>query len=189
MDIESCYQLGYVLKTHGVQGEVTFVLDVDEPEIYSGLESVFIEINGKLVPFFIDNIQVLKEKAIVRLEDVNSLQKAQNLVGNGLYLPLENLPELEADQFYYHEIVDYQVIDEKLGSLGKITNVYEMPHQDLIAMQYQGKEVLIPITDEIVTGIDNKKKELYVELPDGLLEIYLTDTASDEVDEEEETES
>lgn len=188
MDIESCYQLGYVLKTHGVQGEVTFVLDVDEPEIYKGLESVFIEINGKLVPFFIDNIQIQKNKAIVKLEDINSLQKAQNLVGNELFLPLENLPELEEDQFYYHEIVEYLVVDEKLGNLGKITNVYEMPHQDLIAMQYQEKEVLIPITDEIVTGIDHQKKELYVTLPDGLLEIYLTDTASDEVEEEEETE-
>lgn len=188
MDIESCYQLGYVLKTHGVQGEVTFVLDVDDPSIYTTLESVFIEINGKLVPFFIDKIQVLKDKAIVKLEDINSLQKAQSLVGNGLYLPLGNLPELEEDQFYYHEIVEYLVVDEKLGNLGKITNVYEMPHQDLIAMQYQEKEVLIPITDEIVTGIDHDKKELYVELPDGLLEIYLNDTGSDEVDKEEETE-
>lgn len=185
MDIESCYQLGYVLKTHGVQGELTFVLDVDDPGVYAGLESVFIEINGKLVPFFIDNIQILKEKAIVRLEDISSVQKAQHLVGNALYLPLDNLPELEEDQFYYHQIVDYQVVDEKMGNLGKVSNVYEMPHQDLVAMQYQEKEVLIPITDEIVTGIDHEKKELYVELPEGLLDIYLNDTASDEVNEED----
>ena len=182
MNQEECFQLGYVLKTHGVQGEVTFVLDVDNPEEYTQLDSVFIEINGKLVPFFIDTIQIQNDKAIVRLEDVNSLPKAQNIVGCSLYLPLNNLPRLEENQFYYHEIVDYTIVDEEKGILGLIINVYELPHQDLIAMRYQEKEVLIPITDEIVTGVDHKKKELYVVLPEGLLEIYLNDALDETPD-------
>lgn len=176
MNIDSCFQLGYIAKTHGVQGEVTFVLDVDNPEDYDQLESVFIEMNGKLVPFFITSFQLQREKAIVKLEDVNSFENADKLVGNALYLPLTQLPELDEDQFYYHDIINYQVIDNDKGALGTIANVYALPHQDLIAMNYQNKEVLIPITDDIVTKVDHKKKELYVELPDGLLEIYLTDT-------------
>jgi 16S rRNA processing protein RimM len=182
MNQEECYQLGYVLKTHGVGGEVTFVMDVDNPEEYAQLDSVFIELNGKLVPFFIDTIQIQNDKAIVRLEDVNSLPKAQNIVGCTLYLPLNNLPQLDEDQFYYHEIVNYHIVDEQKGMLGLITNVYELPHQDLIAMNYQEKEVLIPITDNIVTGVDHQKKELYVSLPDGLLEIYLNDAAEENPD-------
>ncbi len=176
MNIDDCFELGFILKTHGVQGELTFVLDVDTPENYKGLESVFVGINGKLVPFFIDKIQILQEKAIVRLEDVNTLEKAENLVGNTLYLPLQHLPELDKDQFYYHDIIDYQVIDEVRGALGIVENVYELPQQDIIAMIYMQKEVLIPITDEIVTGVDREVKELYVNLPDGLLEVYLEDT-------------
>lgn len=175
MDREACFQLGYVLKTHGVQGEVTFVLDVDEPDEYTELDSVFIEMNGKLVPFFIESIQIQKDRAIVRLEDVNSLQKAENVVGSSLYLPLDNLPDLDEDQFYFHEIVGYQVVDEKQGKLGMVENVYELPRQDLIAMRYQNKEVLIPITDDIVTGVNRESQEIYVGLPDGLLEIYLND--------------
>ncbi len=176
MNLDDCFELGFILKTHGVQGELTFVLDVDTPENYKGLESVFVGINGKLVPFFIDKIQILQEKAIARLEDINTLEKAENLVGNTLYLPLQHLPELDEDQFYYHDIIDYQVIDEVRGALGIVENVYELPQQDIIAMIYMQKEVLIPITDEIVTGVDREVKELYVNLPDGLLEVYLEDT-------------
>jgi 16S rRNA processing protein RimM len=184
MNIDNCFQLGYIAKTHGVQGEVTFVLDVDNPEDYDQLESVFIELNGKLVPFFITNFQLQREKAIVKLEDVNSFESADKLVGKTLHLPLTQLPELEEDQFYYHDIIGYLIIDKEKGALGTIANVYELPHQDLIAMTYQNKEVLIPITDEIVTKVIHKKQELYVELPDGLLEIYLTETEEKPDDEE-----
>ena len=175
MNIDNCFQLGYITKTHGVQGEVTFVLDVDNPEEFDQLESVFIEINGKLVPFFITHFQLQREKAIVKLEDVNSFDSADKLVGHALYLPLTELPHLEEDQFYYHDIIGYQVVDVAKGPLGTIATIYELPHQDLIAMMYQNKEVLIPITDDIVTKVDHKKKELEVDLPDGLLEIYLSD--------------
>ncbi len=158
MNIDNCFQLGYISKTHGVQGEVTFVLDVDDPQDYSKIESVFIEINNKLVPFFITHIQLQRDKAIVKLEDVNTFENADKLVGSALYLPLTQLPELDEDQFYYHDIVNYQVIDNSRGALGIIAAVYELPHQDLIAMTYQNKEVLIPITDEIVTKVSHKKK-------------------------------
>jgi 16S rRNA processing protein RimM len=177
MNIDNCFQLGYIAKTHGVQGELTFVLDVDNPEDYDQLTSVFIEINGKLVPFFITHFLLQREKAIVRLEDVNTLDSADKLVGNALYLPLSQLPQLEEDQFYYHDIIGYQVVDAAKGVLGTVANVYELPHQDLIAMTYQDKEVLIPVTDDIVTKVDHKTKQLQVTLPDGLLEIYLTDEA------------
>jgi 16S rRNA processing protein RimM len=184
MNIENCFQLGYISKTHGVQGEVTFVLDVDNPEEYDNLESVFLEINNKLVPFFVTHFQLQREKAIVKLEDVNNFENADKLVGCALYLPLTQLPELEEDQFYYHDIISYQIIDENKGALGTIANVYELPHQDLIAMTYQNKEVLIPITDEFITKVDHQKKELHVDLPEGLLEIYLTDTEEKPDDEE-----
>jgi 16S rRNA processing protein RimM len=136
---------------------------------------VFIEINSKLVPFFVSNFQLLKDRAIVKLEDVNSFDGADKLVGCALYLPLTELPELDEDQFYYHDIISYLIVDEHKGALGTIENIYELPHQDLIAMNYQNKEVLIPITDDFITKVDHQKKELHVVLPDGLLEIYLTD--------------
>lgn len=187
MNIDACYELGYIMRTHGIEGEVVFLLDVDEPELYEELDSVFIEINQALVPYFIDDIRIQKDKAIVQLEDVTCIESAEKLVGCALYLPLDNLPALEEDQFYYHQIVDYQVVDRQKGRLGVVTNVYELPQQDIIAMNYQEKEVLIPINDVMLTGVDHKRKEVYVDLPDGLLEIYLDDDKNRDGKEEEES--
>ena len=88
MDIESCYQLGYILKTHGIHGELLIYLDTDNPEEYKLLESVFVEIKQKLVPFFIEQIKVNDNKAIIRFQEIDNLEAAEKLKGLTLYLPL-----------------------------------------------------------------------------------------------------
>lgn len=185
MKVEDCFEFGYVAKIHGYKGEVVLALDVDDPEAYEYLESLFILIKGNLVPYFVETLRLQGDKAVVKLEDVASQEAAQALVGNALFLPLSNLPALEEDQFYYHDIVGYRVIDAALGALGEVTNVYELPQQALIAMNYQEKEVLIPISDAIVRKANHDRKELEVTLPEGLLDIYLNEAAGSPDDGEE----
>ena len=69
----------------------------------------------------------------------------------------------------------FRVIDGNEGPLGTVTSVMAMPTQDLIAMQYRGQEMLIPINSAIVKTVDREAKTLNVDLPEGLLEVYLTD--------------
>jgi 16S rRNA processing protein RimM len=179
MTKEDCYLLGKITKTHGLKGELAIWLDVDYPEEYEELDSVLLEIKGELVPHFIEEIQIRPNKSIIKFEDIDTIETASKLVNCDIYLPEDNLPELEDDdQFYYHEIIDYVVVDEVKGKLGKVLAVYTSDRQDLIAMQYEGKEVLIPIDDNIVKTVDRDKKELYTNLPEGLLEIYLEDNTS-----------
>ncbi len=176
MNFESCYQLGYVLKTHGLKGELVLVIDADNPQEYSKLESVFVEINKKLIPFFMERFQLNGTKAITKFEEVDSIEEAKGFKGAKLYLPLDFLPELE-DGYYFHELIGFKVVDSNEGALGEITGVFDSGSQDLIAMQYQEKEVLIPLTDEVVTKVDKKAKTLFTTLPTGLLDIYLSDDA------------
>lgn len=100
-------------------------------------------------------------------------ESANNLKSCRLFLPLHLLPRLGKDQFYYHDIIGFAVVDIELGKLGTVTAVYSKSGQDLIAMTYQHKEVLIPVTDNIVKSSDSELRELNVALPNGLLEIYL----------------
>ena len=174
MNFESCYQLGYVLKTHGLKGELVIVIDADNPQEYSEMESVFVEVNKKLVPFFIERIQLSGEKAIIRLEEIDSIEEAKKFKGSRIFLPLDVLPDLD-EGYYFHELIGFQVIDSKEGKLGTISGVFDAGSQDLIAMHYQEKEVLIPLTDEVVTKVDKKSKTIYSTLPDGLLDIYLSE--------------
>lgn len=174
MNPESCFELGYIIKAHGIEGDVQAMLDVDIPEEYIELESVFVEINQKLVPFFIEDLKLFKgKKALIKFEDVDSLEEAEELIRKKLFLPLKFLPKLRDDQFYYHEIIGYRVADKKEGDLGTIREVVEAPGQDLVVMDYRDKEVLIPVTDEVVLKVDHEAKVLLVDLPEGLLDVYL----------------
>ncbi|MPR31992.1 ribosome maturation factor RimM [Salmonirosea aquatica] len=176
-----CYLLGYIVKTHGTKGQLVFHLDVDYPEDYEEMESVFIETKGELIPYFVELFNLQKQsRVIVQFEGVDTMEKAQALVGTSLFLPLDALDELEEGQFYYHEIQGYEILDQKLGSLGTVREVYSVATQNLIAFDYQGAEVLIPITDGIVLEADRTNRQLHVELPDGLLEVYTESNASNE---------
>ncbi len=173
MDIESCYQLGYVVKKHGLKGDVSILLDVDYPEDYTALESVFLERNQKLIPFFIESIQVNGNRAIVKFEDVDHIDQSEELKGAGLYLPLDQLPSLEEGQFYFHEVIGYTAVDINVGILGEIENIYNFPNQDLIAIRHKGKEVLVPVSDALIIGVNHQQQEMSVDLPDGLIDVYL----------------
>ena len=175
MRIDDCYQLGYVIKTHGLHGELSILLDVDVPEAYQDLESVLVATSGSetLVPFFVEHLAIRQNKALVKFEDIDTIEQAEALLKARLYLPLENLPPLEDDQFYYHEIIGFTVQDTQQGPLGTVQDVYESTGQEMIVMQYQEKEVFIPINDDIVPRVDKIQSIVHVNLPEGLLEVYL----------------
>lgn len=174
MNIDACYQLGYVIKKHGVKGEVSVLLDVDFPEEYSELESVFVEINQKLVPFFIEAIQIRDDKAVIKFEDIDDGPAADELKAKRVFLPLSTLPELDPGKFYYHQVVGYTVKDQKLGEVGIITGIFTSNMQDLITVDHDGTEILIPINDDIVHDADHENKILNVDLPEGLMDVYLS---------------
>ena len=174
MNKDNCFQLGHIAKVHGLHGEVLLVLDVDYPEDYEDLEHVFVEKGNRLVPFMLEHmVPQPNNKFLAKFEEFDQVEQVKPLVGAALYLPVSLLPELKEDQFYYHELVGYKVIDEMLGQLGEVKVIYDLETQDLIGMDYQGKEVLIPIQDGILQGVNKAEKKVFCRLPDGLLDIYL----------------
>jgi 16S rRNA processing protein RimM len=173
MQLEDYYEIGFIIKPHGLKGAVSFQLDVDDPSKYTEMESVIVKTGEHLVPFLISSLQINGNKGIMHLEDIYSSEAAETLKSCSLFLPIENLPKLDKDQFYYHEVIGYMVVDDKIGALGTIQNIFTAGRQDLISMMYHNKEVMIPIADDIVIKADHNKKEVYVKLPDGLLDIYL----------------
>ncbi|WP_025763941.1 ribosome maturation factor RimM [Dyadobacter tibetensis] len=183
MTQDNCFLLGYIVRTHGMSGNVVFFMDVDDAYDYDDLETVFVELKGELVPYFIDDLNIQKQNnAIVSLEEVDTIEKAQALVGASLYLPLDELEELEEGKFYYHEIKGYQVLDKELGMLGIVREVYSLNGQDLISMDYKGAEVLIPTAHDIVLKADKEQNTLFVNLPEGLLDVYLNDESENIAD-------
>ncbi len=170
MRLTDCYQLGEVIKTHGLRGEISVRLDVDFPEDYQNMESVFLNQEGRLIPFFVDTIQINGSKALVKLEDCDSQDRAKELLGTSLYLPVSRLPKLPERQFYYHDLVGCTVFEAE-KEIGNVVEIYDLPQNELMTVNAKGREVLIPIKDEILIQVDLDTQKIIVDLPDGLLNL------------------
>lgn len=171
---EDCYRLGSVAKLHSFKGEVSIYLDVDDPLEYKELESVFVEFDDKLIPFFIEKIQVRPNGyAVVKFEDIDNERQAKKLVKGGLYLPLDTLPELDGNEFYFHEIEGFEVFDENNTLVGNVLRVLDLSNNPLIAIDHKGTEVLLPKQDHFILKIDRENQAIHVRIPEGLIEMYL----------------
>ncbi|WP_027421315.1 ribosome maturation factor RimM [Crocinitomix catalasitica] len=178
---DDCFRLGNIVKLHSFKGEVTIFLDVDEPEEFRKLESVFVDFDDKLIPFFIEKITLRNNGfAVVKFEDNDNERQVKKLVKCGLYLPLESLPELDGDEFYYHEIEGYKAIDKNLGEIGIVSGILDYASNPLIQLEYQSREILIPKQDQFIERLDKESKTIYLNLPEGLLDIYFNDHTNDE---------
>ncbi|MES2428411.1 MAG: ribosome maturation factor RimM [Bacteroidota bacterium] len=173
MKIEDCFRIGSVLKTKGLKGEMQLYVDFDNLENID-FNALFIEIGGKLAPFFVESVKYnQKNSAYLYLEDVDTIEKAAPLVKKDIYLPNKLKPKKKKAEFTLRDLIDFTAVDENEGELGKITAIHEYPQQLIAAVTYKGCEVLFPLNEEIIVAIDVVKEILTVDLPEGLLEIYL----------------
>jgi len=175
MHIDDCYQLGYIIKPHGLKGEVQVFIDSDDPQAYQNLESVFVQQGQQLVPFFIESISLKSERGIVAFEDIRSIEQATPLKGLKLFLPLSLLPELDGQEFYLHDLIGFHVFDAlSEDRLGEIHNVLEMGPQLTLVLQHEsGKELLVPYTEELKVSLDKEKQMLKLKVAEGLVDLYL----------------
>ncbi|WP_333694277.1 ribosome maturation factor RimM [Flavobacterium sp.] len=171
---EDCFYLGKIAKKFSFKGELLVYLDTDEPELYENMESVFVEINKNLVPFFIENSALHKNDFLrVKFEDIDNEEQADEVLGCELYLPLSFLPKLEGNQFYYHEVIGFEIEDKRLGIVGTIVSVNDSTAQPLFEVMNNGIEMLIPMIDAFLIEVDRTHKKVVMDLPEGLVEMYL----------------
>jgi 16S rRNA processing protein RimM len=171
---EDCFYLGKIAKKFSFKGEVLIYLDTDEPELYEDMESVFVEFNKNLVPFFIKNSSLHKNDFLrVQFEDVDTEEEADSIMNCEVYLPLSMLPKLTGNQFYYHEVISFEIEDLRLGIFGKIVSINDSSAQPLFEVINGNVELLIPMIDQFLVKIDRENKKVIMDLPEGLVEMYL----------------
>ncbi|WP_029037892.1 ribosome maturation factor RimM [Salinimicrobium xinjiangense] len=174
MTKEECFYLGRIVSKFSFKGEVLIKLDTDEPESYLEMESVFVEYDNNLVPFFIERSSLQKSNLLrVKFEEVDTEEDAEDLMKCDIYLPLNLLPELSEDQFYFHEIIGFRVEDELYGTVGTLTGINDTTTQALFEIEKDGKQVLIPMNDHFLIKVDKKNKTIFVKTPEGLIDLYL----------------
>ncbi|WP_299124371.1 ribosome maturation factor RimM [uncultured Tenacibaculum sp.] len=175
MQKKDCFYLGKIVKKHSFKGEVVIKLDTDEPDLYRNLESVFVDLGNNLVPFFIEKSSLSKSTMFrVKFEDVDSEQDADAIMRSDIYLPLDLLPKLSGNKFYYHEVIGFKVIDVSHGEVGSIVSINDSSAQPLFEIEgANGDEIFIPMIDEFIKKVDKENKIVEVATPEGLIDLYL----------------
>ncbi len=176
MKKEDCFYLGKIVKKYSFKGELLAKLDTDEPELYENLDAIFIDLRGNLVPFFVESSQLHKSDLLrLNFEDVDSEADADTLLKCDLYLPIDLLPKLEGNKFYFHEVIGFKITDENFGEVGIIKRVNDSTAQALFEIDRNSIEILIPMNDEFIVNVDRENKTVFVNTPEGLIDLYLED--------------
>jgi 16S rRNA processing protein RimM len=168
------FYLGKITKPFGRKGYMFIYLDTDEPEKYYCLESLFVQNEeGELIPYMLEDIQYRgKNQAVVKFRDIDE-EAAKSLIKSEIYLPISMLPPLTGNNFYYHEVIGFQVVDKEKGYIGVITEFIDFSKSPIMQIDYNGTEILIPAIDRVFTRVDREEKTIFIEAPEGLIDVYL----------------
>ena len=168
------FKIGKIVAAHGLNGELVLKHVLGKKTSLKGLQAVFIEDKKKsFLPWFIQSATIKNEEEVyLMLEGVNVREAAIKFIQKELWVPEEEFKKFAAKTSPVN-LLGYSIINEK-QNLGVILEVIEQPHQLLCRLEIKNKEVLIPLNESSLIKIDHKKKEVLVQLPDGLLDIYLT---------------
>jgi 16S rRNA processing protein RimM len=174
MKKEDCFYLGKIVKKYSFKGELLAKLDTDEPDLYDNLDAIFIDLRGNLVPFFVISSQLHKSNLLrLKFEDVTTEADADALMKTALYLPLDLLPKLNGNKFYFHEVIGFTINDINFGEVGILNGINDSTAQALFEIDREGIEILIPMNDEFIVKVDRVNKTIEVETPEGLIELYI----------------
>jgi len=176
--MKSYFKLGKIVAAHGLKGELVLQHELGKKTDLKKLPALFLELKkDSFVPYFIRKAKGTTEKeSLLLLEEIDTREKAQQLVGKLCWLPEEQFKQY-ADKQAPASLLGYQIAEEEEGLkkiLGTIEEVIEQPQQLLCRILLKGKEVLIPLNESTLLAIDHQAKTVSVQLPEGLLDIYLS---------------
>lgn len=173
MTPEEAFYIGYITKTKGLKGEVQLYFEYDAPELLD-LDVVFAEMNGKMVPFFVSACKLQHNNTgNIYFDDIDHIDKAQVLLRKKIYLPLDKMPDREDEEFQYTDLEGFIAADQTHGELGEIMEVNEYPQQFIATVSYKGRDIMFPLNEDLIIEIDEEEGTLLVDLPEGLLDLYL----------------
>ena len=170
MSENEVFKIGQVLKIHGVKGKIEMSV-TEDVFVYAECDYLFFKLEGLLVPFFVDSyISKGADRALVKLDDIDDADGARLLLNAEVYFPLEEMPEREREVNTWNYLTGFKIYDLKEGYIGEVRAVNTQSANTLLFVETSnGQEVMIPVHPELVRDLNEKKREMLMDLPEGLL--------------------
>ncbi len=175
MNKEDTLLLGHISKVHGKDGAVVIHIRPGLIDTIEKQKAIFVGVNEYVVPYFIKWFQEFSSnEAKVKFEDIDSPEEAAWFTNREVYIPKEKKAGKGKKDFSTSEIVGFEVIDEVYGSIGTVAEIMELPQQEVLKVaNTTGKEILIPLVEELLLSFNTKEKVIEITAPEGLIELYL----------------
>lgn len=168
--MEDLVQIGSVYKAHGVKGIMKVRITPEYMDDFLQLEAVFIQGSKSTLPYFVKSSEAIADNmALLQVEEIDSKEQITPLMKAPLLARDEDL-SVELDE--WESLEGYVIYDKTKGLIGEILEVIEMPQQELARVQYQEREVLIPIHEDLVDEVDEDERKIYINLPEGYFEVF-----------------
>ncbi len=171
--------IGNTLKPKGLNGELRVAIKDQYLELLPKLSVLFLNLNGTSVPYFPEQFNV--DSGLIKLEEVDTPETAKKLSSKEILVRREDIPfdptSIGLEVTEYSHLKEFTIVDELLGDIGTILDVLEYPQQEMALLEIDNHEVLIPLNDTYITSVDEDKRQVFMNLPDGLIDLH---TSNDE---------
>lgn len=174
-DIKDYFPVGYIAKPHGLRGEMVVEVEEGYEDVLLESDYLMVEVEGGLVPFFIGEEGITfrtDTTCSVTFDDIVEASQVRPICGCKIYLP-NNLTGVEESVDEFSELLGVVVFDGEKGELGKIVRVDDFSGNIVLTVAHGDHEILIPLSEELITNFDEVNKELHMECPEGLIDMYL----------------
>ena len=173
-DKKDLHKIGYFSKLHGFKVELTATLDTGDIHDYENLETIYLEIKGQLIPYFIGLLEYkTNSTAKVKLDGVDDEATAKTLLKSSIYIRKSDMSSSDTDRASLHAIEGYTVFDSVHGNIGIIIRIEEHSNNPLMVVLHQNKEILLPLNSAFFDEINDEQREVKITAPEGLIDFYL----------------
>tara|TARA_B100001167_G_scaffold147896_1_gene95605 strand:+ start:47 stop:559 length:513 start_codon:yes stop_codon:yes gene_type:complete len=164
-------KIGTIITKHGFNGSLILKVSGKYSNNLSIVDFLFIEINKKHIPFKLDSIKTFKNKSYkIKFNEVNDDAYANQLISKSVFIKSNDYPDLKKETNIYSAIINFSAFNNE-AKIGEIININENLPQPVFEINYKSKTVMVPIHEDLIIKIDKENKNIFLRIPDGLLDI------------------
>lgn len=161
--------VGSLRRSHGVRGEMVMEVVTDFPERLKPNTKVFV--GDSRQPMTLVGARFHNEGLLVKFKNIDTPEDAARYRNQLVYVPAADRPKLPKGQYYHHELIGFDVVDEADNSIGVLSDIMQTGANDVyVVTQLDGKEILLPAISSVILDIETDRRLIRVHLLDGLIE-------------------
>jgi len=164
------FNIGKIVNTVGIKGEIKVFPTTDDPKRFAKMESIIVrDEKGKETTLTLEKVRFQKNVVIVKVEGVDDIDTAAKLRGGVIVVSREDAMPLEDGEYYIPDLLGVEVFLENGDKLGTLTDVLVTGANDVYVIKaYDGSEVLVPAIEQCIIDVDIDAKRMTARLLEGL---------------------